>query len=62
MIIPAIDTIGFDEPGDNNIIRHLDAKGIMTYSAPEQPIRALAKAQTYYARRCAMIKESIALW
>jgi hypothetical protein len=60
-IIPVIDIIGFDEPGDNNIVRHLDAKGIMAYSAPEQAIAALAKAQRYYARRRAMMKETTAL-
>ena len=50
-IIPVIDIIGFDEPGDRNIVRKLDAKGIMAYSSPERAIRALAKAQTYYNRR-----------
>ena len=50
-IIPVVDIVGFDEPGENNIVRHLDTKGIMAYSSPEQAIRALAKAQDYYERR-----------
>ncbi|MBP7765059.1 MAG: CoA-binding protein [Syntrophaceae bacterium] len=50
-IIPVIDIIGFDEPGERNIVRKLDAGGVMAYSSPERAIRALAKAQTYYSRR-----------
>lgn len=50
-IIPVIDVVGFDEAGENNIVRHLDAMGIMAYSSPEQAIRALAKAEVYYRRR-----------
>ena len=50
-IIPVIDVVGFDEPGEANIVRHLDAMGIMAYSSPEQAIRALAKAEGYYRRR-----------
>lgn len=50
-IIPVVDIVGFDESGENNIVRHLDAKGIMAYSSPEQAIRALAKAQEYYEKR-----------
>ena len=50
-IIPVIDVVGFDDPDEGNIVRHLDALGIMAYSSPEQAIRALAKVQSYYARR-----------
>lgn len=50
-IIPVIDVVAFDEPGEGNIVRHLDARGIMAYSSPEQAIGAIAKAQTYYERR-----------
>lgn len=51
-IIPVIGVVGFDEPGEGNIVRHLDAMGIMAaYSSPEQAIRALAKAEGYYRRR-----------
>ena len=50
-IIPVIDVVGFDEPGEGNIVRHLDAMGIMAYSSPEQAIRALAKAEGYYRKR-----------
>jgi len=46
-----IDVVGFDDQDDGNIVRHLDKKGIMAYSSPEQAIRALAKAQTYYEKR-----------
>ena len=54
-IIPVIDIMGFDEPGAGNVVRHLDSKGIMAYSSPEQAIRALAKAQDYYRRRRAAL-------
>jgi hypothetical protein len=50
-IIPVVDVVGFDEPGDLNIVRRLDAQGVMAYSSPDQAIRALAKAQKYYSRR-----------
>jgi acyl-CoA synthetase (NDP forming) len=50
-ILPVIDVVGFDDPDQGNIVRHLDALGIMAYSAPEQAIRALAKAQRYYSKR-----------
>lgn len=53
-IIPVIDVVGFDEPGDLNIVRRLDAQGVMAYSSPDQAIRALAKAQKYYSRRQTM--------
>jgi len=50
-ILPVIDLVGFDMEGDGNIVRHLDAMGIMAYSSPEQAICALAKAQDYYRKR-----------
>jgi acyl-CoA synthetase (NDP forming) len=50
-IIPVIDLMCFDEAGDVNIVRHLDSKGIMAYSSPEQAIRALTKAHDYYRKR-----------
>ena len=50
-ILPVIDLVGFDEVDGDNIVRHLDLKGIMAYSSPEQAIRALAKAQNYYRKR-----------
>ncbi len=50
-ILPVIDLVGFDEKGEGNIVRHLDRIGIMSYSAPEQAIRALAKAENYYHKR-----------
>ena len=50
-IIPVIDIAGFDDPGEGNIVQHLDRKGVMAYSSPEQAIRALAKAQQYYRKR-----------
>lgn len=50
-IIPVVDIVGFDEPGEDNIVKRLDAKGIMAYSSPEKAIRALAKAQDYYEKR-----------
>lgn len=58
-ILPVIDVVGFDQAGEGNIVRHLDAMGIMAYSSPEQAIRALAKAEDYYRKRRAMasIKE-----
>jgi len=55
-IIPVIDVVAFDEPGEGNIVRHLDAQGVMAYSSPETAIRAIAKAQTYYERRRTMTK------
>lgn len=53
-ILPVIDVVGFDDPHEGNIVKHLDRKGIMAYSSPEQAIRALAKAQHYYQRRRVM--------
>jgi acyl-CoA synthetase (NDP forming) len=53
-ILPVIDVVGFDDPDKGNIVRRLDAMGIMAYSSPEQAIRALAKAQGYYQKRRAM--------
>ncbi|MGB5217761.1 MAG: CoA-binding protein [Smithella sp.] len=50
-ILPVIDLVGFDMEGEGNIVKHLDALGIMTYSSPEQAIRALARAQDYYRKR-----------
>jgi acyl-CoA synthetase (NDP forming) len=50
-IIPVVDIVGFEEAGDCNVVKHLDTKGIMAYSSPEQAIRALAKAQAYYRKR-----------
>ena len=50
-ILPVIDVVGFDDPDEGNIVKHLDAKGIMAYSSPEQAIRALTKAQNYYQKR-----------
>jgi acyl-CoA synthetase (NDP forming) len=50
-ILPVIDVVGFDDPDKGNIVKHLDAMGIMAYSSPEQAIRALAKAQNYYRKR-----------
>jgi len=50
-ILPVIDVVGFDDPDEGNIVRHLDRMGIMAYSSPEQAIRALAKAENYYQRR-----------
>jgi hypothetical protein len=56
-IIPVIDLVGFDEIGEGNIVKHLDRKGIMSYSSPEQAIRALAKAQDYYHKRRARAEQ-----
>jgi len=50
-ILPVIDLVGFDMEGEGNIVKHLDALGIMTYSSPEQAIRALVRAQDYYRKR-----------
>ncbi len=58
-IIPVIDLVGFDEPGEGNIVKHLDRIGIMAYSSPEQAISALAKMQAYYRKRRAREKKSI---
>lgn len=57
-ILPVVDIVGFDQPGDDNVVRHLDAMGIMAYSSPEQAIRALAKAQDYYQKRRAIAGHS----
>lgn len=50
-IIPVIDLICFDEKGEINAVKHLDCKGIMAYSSPEQAIGALTKAHDYYRKR-----------
>lgn len=50
-IIPVIDIMCFDETGEVNIVKHLDSKGIMAYSSPEQAICALTKAHDYYRKR-----------
>ena len=50
-ILPVIDAVGFDQPGEFNLVRHLDKMGIMAYASPEQAIRALAKVVTYYEKR-----------
>jgi acyl-CoA synthetase (NDP forming) len=50
-ILPVIDIVGFDMEGEDNIVKRLDAMGIMAYSSPEQAVRALAKAQRYYMKR-----------
>lgn len=52
-IIPVIDIMAFDVVmgNDNNtLIKYLDRKGIMAYSAPSMAIRALAKVVDYYNR------------
>ena len=54
-IIPVIDVVAFDEPGEGNIVRRLDREGIMAYSSPEEAIRALAMAQDYYRKRNARL-------
>jgi len=56
-IIPVIDVVGFDDPSEGNIVRHLDAMGIMAYPSPERAIRALAKAQDYYQKRLAAAQQ-----
>lgn len=58
-IIPVVDVVGFDEPGDRNIVRRMDAQGIMAYASPEQAIRALAKAYQYYSRRRGAAGEAV---
>jgi acyl-CoA synthetase (NDP forming) len=50
-IIPVMDQIAFDEPADGNLPAYLDERGLMSYSSPEQAIRALAKAAEYYRWR-----------
>ncbi len=50
-IIPVIDLICFDEKGEINAVKHLDVKGIMAYSSPEQAIGALRKVHDYYRKR-----------
>ena len=50
-IIPVVDIVGFDLPGENNIVKRLDGMGLMAYDSPERAVRALAKAAEYYARR-----------
>lgn len=50
-IVPVVDIVGFDLPGEHNIVRRLDALGLMAYDSPERAVRALASAERYYARR-----------
>jgi len=50
-ILPVIDAVGFDQPGEVNLVRRLDKMGVMAYASPEQAIRALAKVATYYEKR-----------
>lgn len=50
-IVPVIDLVGFDMEGEGNIVKHLDALGIMAYSSAEQAVRALTKAEDYYRKR-----------
>jgi acyl-CoA synthetase (NDP forming) len=50
-IIPVVDIVGFDLPGEHNIVRRLDAMGLTAYDSPERAVRALAKAAEYYQRR-----------
>jgi len=50
-IIPVMDQVAFDEPGEGNLPAYLDGHGLMAYSSPEQAIRALAKAAEYYRWR-----------
>ncbi|MBN2079856.1 MAG: CoA-binding protein [Spirochaetes bacterium] len=54
-IIPVIDLVAFDEDAAFNIVKHLDDRGIMSYSSPEQAIGALARVQEYYRTRRARI-------
>jgi acyl-CoA synthetase (NDP forming) len=49
-IIPVIDIVTFDEVMENNPVHYLERHGIMSYSAPDPAIRALANVTTYYAR------------
>ena len=58
-VIPVMDQVVFDDPGENNLVRRLDRAGIMAYSSPEQAIRALDRAQQYYRKRQIM-REGIA--
>ena len=53
-IIPVVDTVGFDLPGEHNIARRLDGMGLMAYDSPERAVRALAAAEGYFARRRAL--------
>ncbi len=50
-IIPVIDLVAFDEDTPYNIVKHLDDRGIMAYSSPEQAINAIALVQEYYRGR-----------
>jgi acyl-CoA synthetase (NDP forming) len=52
-IVPVVDIVGFDLPGEHNVVRRLDRLGLMVYDSPERAVRALAKAQGYYSRRTA---------
>ena len=56
-IIPVIDIVGFDEIGEGNVVKHLDMKGVMAYSSPDQAIQALAKVQDYYRKRQARLEK-----
>jgi acyl-CoA synthetase (NDP forming) len=46
-IIPVIDLMGFDAVGENNMVKRLDAKGVMAYPSPDTAIAALAKFVEY---------------
>ncbi|MDD5711592.1 MAG: hypothetical protein PHY31_02410, partial [Smithellaceae bacterium] len=50
-IIPVIDIMAFDEKMEVNPVDYLDDAGIMSYSAPDQAIKALAKVAAYYDGR-----------
>jgi acyl-CoA synthetase (NDP forming) len=50
-IIPVIDMVAFDEAGEGNITAHLDGRGVMSYSSPEQAVGALVRAIEYYRKR-----------
>ncbi len=55
-IIPVIDLVAFDEDAAHNIVKHLDDRGIMAYSSPEQAIGAIARVQEYYRGRLTIIR------
>jgi len=42
-IIPVIDIMAFDEQMENNPVRHLESKGVMPYTSPEEAILALSR-------------------
>ncbi|HQI82172.1 MAG TPA: CoA-binding protein [Deltaproteobacteria bacterium] len=47
-IVPVIDIMSFDIRFDNNPVDFLDSRGIMSYSAPDRAVAALAKAAGYH--------------